>query len=199
MSDDPTVSSAKAGDPDAWHALYVAHAGRLLLWLRARQPVDGAVSADDVASETWLVAARRVRHFHGTSEEFAGWLFGIGRKVAANQARRSALRATGPLDDPDAGATQHPSEDPQDAVSGLDWVRGELARLPRRERDVLACTAVIGLDVAGTAQALGMTNVAVRVTRHRALKRLRARLVDAPDAEPHRVATAAAGCSPETS
>ncbi len=185
MTDDPTVTSAKAGDPDAWHALYVAHAGRLLLWLRARQPVDGAVTADDVASETWLVAARKVHQFHGTSEEFAGWLFGIGRKVAANQLRRGALRATASLEGrEDAGPGDVPV-DPQDAVSGLDWVRGELGRLPRRERDVLACTEVIGLDVAATAQALGMTSVAVRVSRHRALKRLRSRLDPPTEPEPH--------------
>jgi RNA polymerase sigma-70 factor (ECF subfamily) len=189
VTDDQTVSAAKAGDADAWHALYVAHAGRLLLWLRARQPVDCAVSADDVASETWLVAARRVHHFHGTSDQFAGWLFGIGRKVAANQSRRGALRVTAALDGHEVEEPGRVPIDPQEAVSGLDWVRSELARLPRRERDVLACTEVIGLDVAATAHALGMTSVAVRVSRHRALKRLRARLVAAPDAEPHRAPT----------
>lgn len=199
MTDDPTVASAKAGDPDAWHALYVTHAGRLLLWLRARQPVDGAVSAEDVASETWLVAARRVHHFHGTSEEFAGWLFGIGRKVSANQVRRGARRLNATLDDGEHAGPGEAPVDPQDAVSGLDWVRGELARLPRRERDVLACMEVIGLDVAGTAQALGMTSVAVRVSRHRALKRLRSASDQPKEPEPHRPATPAARCSAELS
>lgn len=199
MTDDQTVSAAKAGDADAWHALYVAHAGRLLLWLRARQPVDCAVSADDVASETWLVAARRVHHFHGTSDQFAGWLFGIGRKVSANQARRGVLRTTATLDDGHVELPGLGPADPQETVTGLAWVRTELARLPRRERDVLACMEVIGLDVAATAHALGMTSVAVRVSRHRALKRLRARLTEAPEAEPHRAPTPAPRYSPELS
>lgn len=199
MTDDQTVSAAKAGDADAWHALYVAHAGRLLLWLRARQPVDCAVSADDVASETWLVAARRVHHFHGTSDQFAGWLFGIGRKVSANQARRGALRTTATLDDGHVELPGLGPADPQETVTGLAWVRTELARLPRRERDVLACMEVIGLDVAATAHALGMTSVAVRVSRHRALKRLRARLTEVAEAEPHRAPTPAPRYSPELS
>ena len=43
---------------------------------------------------------------------------------------------------------------------------------------MLACLEVVGLDVAQTAQALGMTAVAVRVARHRALHRLRRLLSD---------------------
>lgn len=186
MTDDRTVSGAKAGDAEAWRALYVAHAGRLLLWLRARQPIDSAVSAEDVASETWLVAARRVHHFTGTADQFAGWLFGIGRKVAANQARRGALRATNLLEEHHEPPAHELPADPQDAVTGEHWVRAQLQQLPRRERDVLACMEVIGLDAAATAQALGMTVVAVRVTRHRGLKRLRTRLsVPAETGEVH--------------
>jgi RNA polymerase sigma-70 factor (ECF subfamily) len=48
-----------------------------------------------------------------------------------------------------------------------------LADLPRREREVVACLEVIGLDVAATAEALGMSATAVRVARHRGLRRLR--------------------------
>jgi RNA polymerase sigma-70 factor, ECF subfamily len=186
VDDDATITGAKAGDPDAWHQLYLAHAGRLLLWLNARQPADSAVAAEDVASETWLVAARRVRQFSGTSEQFAGWLFGIGRKVSANQSRRGALRVTASLDDAELDRT--PGADPQELVTGFAWVRDQLARLPKRERDVLACMEVVGLDVAATAQALGMTAVAVRVSRHRGLKRLRLDLAEpertAPEATP---------------
>ncbi|MBJ7530674.1 MAG: hypothetical protein JHD04_14270 [Nocardioides sp.] len=59
----------------------------------------------------------------------------------------------------------------------IDWARQVLQRLPPRERDVVACTEVVGLDVATTAQALGISAVAVRVARHRGLRRLR----DQPD------------------
>jgi RNA polymerase sigma-70 factor (ECF subfamily) len=38
----------------------------------------------------------------------------------------------------------------------------------------VGCIDVIGLDVATTARALGMSTTAVRVARHRGLRRLRA-------------------------
>jgi RNA polymerase sigma-70 factor (ECF subfamily) len=62
---------------------------------------------------------------------------------------------------------------PEAAVSERDWVRDLLDTLSPRERDVVACVDVVGLPVAEAARALGMTPVAVRVARHRALHRLR--------------------------
>jgi RNA polymerase sigma-70 factor (ECF subfamily) len=62
---------------------------------------------------------------------------------------------------------------PEATVPGREWVRDLLAGLSPRERDVVACIDVVGLSVADAATALGMTPVAVRVARHRALRRLR--------------------------
>lgn len=172
-TDDDLVAAAKDGDPDAWRELYRAHAGRLLVWLEHRSPADTAAHAEDLASEAWLTAARKLDGFHGDADEFAGWLFGIARKLAANARRSSGRRRTTPSDTI-AYDADRPVPGPDASVLGDDWVRTALAALSPRERDVVACTEVVGLDVAATAEALGMTAVAVRVTRHRALKRLRA-------------------------
>lgn len=172
-TDDDLVAAAKEGDPDAWRELYRAHAGRLLVWLEHRSPPDTAAHAEDLASEAWLTAARKLDGFHGDSDEFAGWLFGIARKLAANARRSSGRRRTMPSDTI-AYDADRPIPGPDSSVLGDDWVRTALAVLSPRERDVVTCTEVVGLDVAATAEALGMTTVAVRVTRHRALKRLRA-------------------------
>ena len=51
-ADDETIARAKEGDPGAWRALYTAHAGRLLVWLRSLPTGDAGVSADDLAAET---------------------------------------------------------------------------------------------------------------------------------------------------
>jgi len=53
----------------------------------------------------------------------------------------------------------------------VSWL---LSHLPEREREVVACLEVVGLDVSSTAAALGMSRSAVRVAHHRGLKKLRA-------------------------
>ena len=63
-----------------------------------------------------------------------------------------------------------------DAGSGPEtdgWVTWLLSHPPERERQVVACIDVVGLDVASTAAALQMKATAVRVARHRGLRRLR--------------------------
>lgn len=169
-TDDDVVDRAKNGDPEAWRELYRAHAGRLVVWLNTRPSGDAAIASEDLAADTWLTAAQKVADFTGSTDEFAGWLFGIARKLSANSRRRSLRRVTTPAAEPPdrIGFTSHEA-----GVTGHDWVMHALAVLPPRERDVIACLEVVGLDVAGTARALGITPVAARVARHRGLRRLR--------------------------
>lgn len=168
-ADDDLIRRAKQGDAHAWRELYRAHAGRLVVWLRTRPSGDAAVSQDDVAAEAWLTASEKIAQFHGTSDEFAGWLFGIARNLATNARRRTLRRSTTPRAEP---ASEHLGG-PEPELAGLDWVRRTLASLPPRERDVVACLEVVGLDVEATARALGISNVAVRVAHHRGLRKLR--------------------------
>jgi RNA polymerase sigma-70 factor (ECF subfamily) len=170
VRDDRVVAAAKDGDPEAWRELYRAHAGRLVVWLATRASSDSAISPEDVAAETWLTAAAKIKSFSGSSHDFGGWLFGIGRKLAANTRHRDARRRTEAVADvPDRVGV----DGIEHLVAGQDRVQALLSQLPPREREVVSCLEVVGLDVDQTARALGMTAVAVRVARHRALHRLR--------------------------
>ncbi len=170
MSDDECVARAKAGDAQAWRELYRAHAGRLVIWLGTRPSDDAAICPEDLAAEAWLTAAQKIQEFSGSSSDFAGWLFGIARNLATNSLRRSRRRATQPTAElPEREQT----EGPEPELVARDWVQHALRGLPPRERDVVACIDVVGLDVESTARALDISPVAVRVARHRGLRRLR--------------------------
>ena len=172
MTDDAVVAAAKRGDQDAWRALYQQHAGRLVAWLETRSGADGAIAAEDVAGQAWLTAAEKVADYDGDSDDFGAWLFGIARRIAANARRRSGRRRTDPVAEAPEATQQIPTG-LEDVVPDSAWVRELLAGLSPRERDVVACVDVVGLTVTDAAKALGMTPVAVRVARHRALRRLR--------------------------
>jgi RNA polymerase sigma-70 factor (ECF subfamily) len=174
-ADDQMIAGAKNGDHAAWRALYTAHAGRLLMWLRHLPCGDPGVSPEDLASETWLTAARRIADFRGSSSDFGGWLFGIARLHARNAERRSTRRRTAPATTETLDLSQ-PAHSPaaSETPDSEGWVSWLLSHLPQRERQVVACLEVVGLDVSSTAAALGMSASAVRVAHHRALKKLRA-------------------------
>jgi len=76
------------------------------------------------------------------------------------------------------------SSDAITGVDGADWTRRLLAHLPPREAEVVTCIDVVGLDVAATSQALGITAAAVRVSHSRGLRHLRKYLDNRPRAVP---------------
>ena len=154
-ADDELVQRAKRGDATAWRELYRAHAGRLVVWLRTRPSGDVAVAPEDLAAEAWLTAAQKIADFTGTGDQFAGWLFGIARNLAANAQRRSVRRDTHPAADPAADAAGR-------GTGARSWSpatgsTGPWPGLPARERDVVACIDVVGLDVESTARALDIS------------------------------------------
>ncbi len=182
-SDKPDlVARARAADPAAWRQLHEQIGGRLLIWLRTHPLIDASIAHEDIANEAWCTAAARIADFEGDADSFAGWIFGIARMHLLNSNRRAGRRATTPT-----------GEDPRQLVSGpgafsddttplavqLAWIHALLAQLPAREAEVVACLDVVALDVAGTASALGISSNSVRVSHHRALRRLR-RILAAP-------------------
>ena len=182
MTDDELIARAKQGDPDAWRVLYRTHAGRLVVWLGTRPSGDTAAAPEDIAAEAWLVAAQKVADFDGSTSAFAGWLFGIARNLSATTARRSARRRTEPTA---VDATlELPIDDSTTVVDAQDWARQLLATLPPRERDVVGCVDGLGLDTAATARALGISELAVRVARHRGLRKLRGATAAAAPRQP---------------
>lgn len=168
-NDDDLVARAKSGDPEAWRSLYRDHAGRLLAWLRTRPTGDSAASADDVAAEAWYLAASKIGEFSGSSTDFAGWLFGIARKVGAGVKRTADRRGTQPSE---AASELGRVDDHTLVYEHADWVRDTISVLPPRERDAVALVDGLGLDVSSAAKVLGVRTATLRVARHRGLRRL---------------------------
>lgn len=181
MADDALVAAAKQGDPEAWRTLHLEHAGRLVVWLRTRPTGDVAASAEDVAGEAWYVAAQKIADFTGSSSEFGGWLFGIARRISSTSRRTSDRRATHATEEVDEGL--EPSVEPQVDVEHNDWVRQTISVLPPREREAVALVDGLGFDSTSAGEILGVSAVAVRVARHRGLRRLR-RLAAGPGVRP---------------
>lgn len=172
-TDDDLIAAAKAGEAEAWRELYVAHAARLVSWLQLRPMADASLTADDIASEAWLVAASKVADYHGSAADFGGWLFGIARKVGATAQRTAVRRATVPADEPGDLVTEV-VPDHSAAHERLVGVKGLLDVLSPSERDAIALVDCLGIPAAEAARILGVSGVSLRVARHRGLKRLKA-------------------------
>lgn len=164
------LSAAGRGDPGAFAALWQAMQPAMIRYLR----VIVGETAEDVASETWLQAARDLRGFAGPPPAFRVWLFTIARHRAIDECRRARRRPEEPSERPDRdGATVQPDV-AQDVIqrADTDWALGVIASLPKDQAEAVMLRVVAGLDVAQTAQVLGKRPGAVRIAAMRGLRRL---------------------------
>jgi RNA polymerase sigma-70 factor (ECF subfamily) len=140
--------------------LYRSHAGAIHAYALRR--VDRA-TADEVAAETFVVAWRRLED---VPSEPLPWLFGVARRLVANQTRGANRRA--------ALARRLAAETSASGGSaGTERTLEALEELGAGDREVLLLVAWEGLTQRQAAQVLGCSHAAVRVRLHRARRRLR--------------------------
>lgn len=141
-------------------ALFSRHAAAVRAYAARRVP---AAEADDVTSEVFVVAWRRL---DDVPDDALPWLLACARRVVANRRRSSrrqaALRAR--LGRERRGVVMHP-------IAGSS-LRDALASLSAGDREVLMLVAWEGLDASRAAVVVGCSPRAFAMRLHRARRRL---------------------------
>jgi len=182
--DEPAlVSAASTGDSAAWEVLYRRLYPRLSAYV-ARRVEPGQV--EDAVSETMLRAVRGIDRYQPGSAGLDGWVFGIARRVCADD-HRSRVRLR--RQDGFAAGMAEVIEDgraPGDRAAAAEdhaELRRAFELLHPGDREVLELRVIAGLTVEQTASALEKAPGAVRTAQSRALGRLR-QLITAHDERP---------------
>jgi RNA polymerase sigma-70 factor (ECF subfamily) len=167
------LSVAVAGAPssteaEAWFArLYAEHWDSVLSYALRR--ASGPEDAADVVADTFLVAWRRAADVPAGSQARA-WLYGVARRVLANQRRGGRRR--------DALVERLRNDlvaeiFSEQAPVGETAVMEALGRMREEDREVLLLAGWEQLEPAEIAVALGISAVAARSRLHRARRRFR--------------------------
>lgn len=165
---------------DEFRRLYAEHFDAVLGFAirRTNRPEDAA----DAVADTFLVVWRRLAHVPAHPET-RPWLYGVARRVLANQrrgdARRTALGSRLRAELPAAIADFAPA-----VVVDTD-VAAALDRLGHRDREVLQLHLWEGLEAREIADVLGTTSALIRPRLSRARARLRGLLGNDPPAAGH--------------
>ncbi|WP_460629062.1 RNA polymerase sigma factor [Intrasporangium mesophilum] len=171
-SDPPDLRQAGRPDDDTarLEELFRAHAPRLFAYARRHAPAD---AADDVVSETFLVAWRRRSEL---PDEPLPWLLVVARNLLANQRRAGARADRLWLATVRSQWHLHAAAPAEDAVVERDRYVDALESCTRPEREALLLVAWDGLSVADAAAVAGCSPRAFTVRLSRARARMRARL-----------------------
>jgi len=145
--------------------LFEAHYPELRRYVVRR--VEDRGGAEDVLAETFAIAWRRRKQM---PEPPLPWLFGICRKVIANNRRSAKRRAR--LFTRLAGKRIDLGRDPADIHQERSEIARAFAQLSDSQREVLRLVAWEGLGAADAAAALGCSPAALRVRLYRARSEL---------------------------
>ena len=165
------MRAALAGDEAAYRRLLaeIARAVRPMArgaFSRARL---GDADIEDVVQET-LLAIHLKRQTWDGSQKLAPWVDAIARHKIIDAMRRRGVRRLEPIEDFEAVLAAPEAADPHTRSD----VERLMEQLPPRARDIVQVDFAGGAVDHATATRLGMTEVAVRVALHRALKSLAA-------------------------
>lgn len=163
------LRAANGGDEAAYAAFLRAVAPIVRGVARSRAAGLGSGAIEDIVQET-LLAIHRKRHTWREEMPVRPWLYAIVRHKVVDALRQRGRRATLPIDD---FAETLPAPDEPDPLDRRDAERA-IARLDPRSARIVREIGFEGRSIAETAGALGMSDGALRVALHRALRRLAA-------------------------
>jgi RNA polymerase sigma-70 factor (ECF subfamily) len=161
-----------SSDEERFRALFEANA-RPILGYALRRVADPATAAD-VVSETFLVAWRRLGEVPDAGEDRL-WLFGVARRLVANQ-RRGAMRRSRLADKLRLALIAEVPQTVPREQDGDDLVRTALDGLGADDRELLRLTSWEGLSPGEVSVVMGIPPGTARSRLHRARARLRVRL-----------------------
>jgi RNA polymerase sigma-70 factor, ECF subfamily len=185
-SDPPLLESllraAVAGEPRARERLLAEIHPLVLRYCRARLGRQETVmgSADDVAQEVCLAVVNALPGYTLRGLSFRAFVYGIAAHKVTDAFRAIGRNRSEPVADiPDTPLAHDGPEYHLLQVELTERLGALLHLLTPRQREVLVLRIAVGLSAEETAQAVGSTPGAVRVTQHRALNRLRRKVVTA--------------------
>ncbi len=169
------IGAAQAGDRDAYRTLLkrLVPLLRRFIGRQLRNPSD----ADEVVQET-LLTVHTARHTYDPARPFLPWLIAIARRRVIDRIRKQQRTSAQEVDL--AAYAETFSTDPANLSEG-DWspraLQEAIDALPEVQRQAITMLKLKEMSLKEASGASGITVATLKVATHRAIKRLRARLL----------------------
>ena len=167
------VARAQAGDAEAFGLLYDRYIDVVYRYVYYR--VANSSLAEDLTSETFLRALRRISSYTWQGRDFGAWLVTIARNLIADHYKSGRYRMEVATSDLVEAGADRSEEGPENEVLAnitnaalLDAVR----QLNAEQQECISLRFLQGMSVAETAQIMGKNEGAIKALQYRAVKSL---------------------------
>jgi RNA polymerase sigma-70 factor (ECF subfamily) len=169
------VERAQSGDADAFGELYDRYVDLVYRYVYYR--VGTSQLAEDLTSETFLRALRRISTFTWQGRDVGAWFVTIARNLIADHYKSGRYRLEMTAEDVSTvgPAAQLVSDGPENAV--LEAMQNKvllqaIKQLNAEQQECIVLRFLQGLSVAETAQAMGKNDGAIKALQYRAIRSL---------------------------
>lgn len=168
------VQRAQDGDTEAFGELYDRYVDLVYRYVYYR--VGSAQVAEDLTSETFLRALRRLSSFTWQGRDVGAWFVTIARNLIADHYKSSRYRLEMTSDDVTAvSEANQTQEGPENAV--LEAMQNKVLleavkQLNAEQQECIVLRFLQGLSVSETAQAMGKNDGAIKALQYRAIRTL---------------------------
>jgi len=173
------VDAAQNGDNDAFGRLYDEYSHIVYRYVLFR--VSDHCLAEDITSETFLRALRRIATVSYQGRDVAAWFITIAKNLVLDHAKSSRNRLEVPTSDPTDAHKPQTLNGPEQHVLAAA-TQQELLRCVRQlnpdQRECIRLRFMQGLSVTETAQRMQRGEGAIKALQHRAVRRLAQLLPD---------------------
>jgi RNA polymerase sigma-70 factor, ECF subfamily len=167
--DRQAIASAKRGEWDGVHYLYVRYADDVYGYVRSI--VRDHHQAEDITQDVFAKLITAIGKYEERSVPFAAWIMRVARNATLDHMR---ARKQIPVEEVRAG-------DPRDERLGLqrrECLKAAFSALPEAQRQVLILRHMVGLSPPEIAERLGRTESSVHGLHHRGRATLKETLTD---------------------
>lgn len=171
------VERAQAGESEAFGRLYDQYADTVYRYIYYR--VGGRATAEDLTSETFLRALRRIGTFTWQGRDFGAWLVTIARNLVADHFKSSRFRlevTTGEMLDANE-VERSPEDSVLESLSNAALLEA-VRKLNPQQQECVTLRFLQGLSVAETARVMGKNEGAIKTLQYRAVRTLARLLPD---------------------
>nr|WP_206324256.1 ECF subfamily RNA polymerase sigma factor, BldN family [Streptomyces sp. HNM0574] len=171
------VERAQDGESEAFGRLYDQYSDTVYRYIYYR--VGGRATAEDLTSETFLRALRRIGTFTWQGRDFGAWLVTIARNLVADHFKSSRFRlevTTGEMLDANE-VERSPEDSVLESLSNAALLEA-VRRLNPQQQECVTLRFLQGLSVAETARIMQKNEGAIKTLQYRAVRTLARLLPD---------------------
>lgn len=169
------VARAQEGDSSAFGDIYDRYSETVYRYIYFR--VNNAQLAEDLASETFLRALRRISSFSWQGRAFGAWLVTIARNLVVDHFKSGRYRLE--IAKPDVLGADSPETDPTTSpeTAALEKLTNAtlltaVKKLNPDQQECIVLRFLQGFTVAETARTMGKNEGAVKALQYRAVRTL---------------------------